>query len=58
VLSCRRAVSLRDLMRAGASDAELSWAIHWALNSKAAGHAFNDPEADEHAHVGMSLIGG
>ena len=57
-LADRRAVSLRDRMRAGASDADLSWAIHWALNTKDAGHGFNDPAADEHAHVGMSLIGG
>lgn len=57
-LADRRAVSLRDMMRAGASDADLSWAIHWSLNTKDAGHGFNDPAADEHAHVGMSLIGG
>ncbi len=57
-LADRRAVSLRDLMRAGASDADLAWATHWALGSKAAGHAFNDPAELEHTHVGMSLIGG
>lgn len=57
-LADRRAVSLRDLVREGASDEDLSWAIHWSLDSKEAGHAFNDPAASEHTHVGMSLIGG
>jgi cyclic pyranopterin phosphate synthase len=57
-LASRRAVSLRDLMRAGASDAEIAWAVHQALNTKLAGHLFNDASADEHHHVGMSLIGG
>lgn len=57
-LADRKAVSLRDLVRAGASDADLSWAIHWSLSTKEAGHRFTDPGADEHARVGMSLIGG
>ncbi|MGE0788985.1 MAG: GTP 3',8-cyclase MoaA [Sandaracinaceae bacterium] len=57
-LADRRAVSLRDPIRAGASDADLLWTIHWALNTKASGHAFTDPDAEEHTHVGMSLIGG
>lgn len=57
-LADRRAVSLRDLVREGRSDEDLMWAIHWALDSKEAGHAFNDPAAREHTHVGMSLIGG
>lgn len=57
-LADRRALSLRDLVRAGASDADLAWAIHWALASKEAGHRFGEPDAHEHENVGMSLIGG
>lgn len=57
-LADRRAVSLRDAMREGASDADLAWSIHWALGTKDAGHRFHDAEAHEHEHVGMSLIGG
>ncbi|HJL18927.1 MAG TPA: GTP 3',8-cyclase MoaA [Sandaracinaceae bacterium LLY-WYZ-13_1] len=57
-LADRKAVSLRDLMRGGASDADLSWAIHWSLSTKDAGHHFNAADVDEHEHVGMSLIGG
>lgn len=57
-LADRRAVSLRDAMRTGASDVDLAWAIHWALGTKDAGHAFGDAGVDEHARVGMSLIGG
>lgn len=57
-LADRRAVSLRDLVRAGASDEELAWAIHWSLDTKVAGHLFHVAGASEHAHVGMSLIGG
>lgn len=57
-LASRRSVSLRDAMRAGASDRELAWLVHWALGDKADGHRFLDAAVDEHAHVGMSLIGG
>lgn len=57
-LASRRSTSLRDLMRAGASDRELAWGIHWALATKAEGHFFHDVSVDEHRHVGMSLIGG
>ena len=57
-LASRRAVSLRDLVRAGASDVDLAWAMHWALGAKETGHHFNVSDADEHEHVGMSLIGG
>ena len=57
-LASRRALSLRDLVRAGASDRELAWAIAWSLGAKGAGHDFLDAQVDEHAHVGMSLIGG
>jgi cyclic pyranopterin phosphate synthase len=57
-LASRRALSLRDVMRTGGSDAALGWAVHAALGTKLAGHLFNDPAADEHHHVGMSLIGG
>jgi cyclic pyranopterin phosphate synthase len=57
-LASRRAVSLRDLMRAGRTDEELAWAIHQALGGKLAGHGFDDASVDEHTHVGMSLIGG
>ncbi len=57
-LADRKAISLRDLVREGATDADLSWAIHWSLSTKEAGHRFTDPAADEHERVGMSLIGG
>jgi cyclic pyranopterin phosphate synthase len=57
-LASRKAVSLRDLMRAGASDLELAWALHWSLLGKEPGHFFLDPSVAEHEHVGMSLIGG
>ena len=57
-LASRRAVSLRDIMRAGGNDLDLAWAMTWSLSGKANGHYFADPSADEHEHVGMSLIGG
>lgn len=57
-LASRRALSLRDAMRGGASDIELAWQLCWALSGKGAGHSFLEPTVDEHAHVGMSLIGG
>jgi cyclic pyranopterin phosphate synthase len=57
-LADRRAVSLRDRMRAGASDADLAWAMHWALDTKDVGHHFTDAATSEHERVGMSLIGG
>lgn len=57
-LASRRAVSLRDIMRAGGDDRDLAWAMHWSLNGKAPGHFFGDDAVDEHENVGMSLIGG
>jgi GTP 3',8-cyclase len=57
-LADRRAVSLRDLMRSGASDEDVAWGIHWALGNKDTGHRFLDAAASEHERVGMSLIGG
>jgi len=57
-LASRRAVSLRDVMRAGGSDRDLAWAMHWSLSGKAEGHFFNDAVVREHENVGMSLIGG
>lgn len=57
-LADRKAVSLRDAMREGASDCDLAWLIHWSLGAKDAGHRFLDGDADEHERVGMSLIGG
>jgi cyclic pyranopterin phosphate synthase len=57
-LASRRAVSLRDVLRAGTDDAGIAWALSWALSGKARGHAFADVAADEHARVGMSLVGG
>lgn len=56
-LADRAAVSLRDAMRSGASDADVAWAIAWALGAKASGHEFTGTTT-EHARVGMSLIGG
>ncbi len=57
-LASRRAISLRDLMREGATDEELAWGIHWSITGKAAGHYFLDESVREHEAVGMSLIGG
>jgi len=57
-LASRKAVSLRDLMRTGATDTELAWALHWSLLGKEPGHFFNEANVDEHENVGMSLIGG
>jgi cyclic pyranopterin phosphate synthase len=57
-LADRKAISLRDVMRAGGSDADLAWAIHWALGAKDAGHHFRDADVHEHENVGMSLVGG
>lgn len=57
-LASRRAVSLRDRLRAGASDDDLAWAIVASLGGKADGHFFARPDVAEHEHVGMSLIGG
>lgn len=57
-LASRRAVSLRDVVRSGASDREIAWALTWALSDKARGHAFADVAVAEHTQVGMSLIGG
>ncbi len=57
-LADRRAVNLREPLRAGAGDAELRWLVHWALGGKAEGHRFADPHEHEHERVGMSLIGG
>lgn len=57
-LADRRALSLRDVMRGGGSDADLRWAIEVALSGKAESHFFANPAEHEHEHVGMSLIGG
>jgi cyclic pyranopterin phosphate synthase len=57
-LASRRAISLRDVVRSGATDREVAWALTWALSEKARGHAFGDLSVAEHTHVGMSLIGG
>jgi len=57
-LASRRAVSLRDAMREGASDAEVAYRLQSALVVKSHGHDFLDASTTEHEHVGMSLIGG
>lgn len=57
-LASRRAISLRDIIRAGGSDLDLAWAMVWSLSGKDRGHHFLEPEAHEHESVGMSLIGG
>lgn len=57
-LASRRAISLRDIMRAGGSDLDLAWAMVWSLSGKDRGHHFLEPDEHEHEHVGMSLIGG
>lgn len=57
-LASRKALSLRDLLRDGADERTLAWALHASLGTKAAGHFFLDGSVVEHEHVGMSLIGG
>jgi len=57
-LASRRAISLRNIMRAGGSDLDLAWAMVWSLTGKDRGHHFLEPEEHEHERVGMSLIGG
>jgi cyclic pyranopterin phosphate synthase len=57
-LASRRAISLRNIMRAGGSDLDLAWAMVWSLAGKDRGHHFLEPEQHEHERVGMSLIGG
>lgn len=57
-LASRRALSLRDAMRSGRSDAEVGYLLQAALLGKGVGHEFLDATATEHEHVGMSLIGG
>lgn len=57
-LASRRAVSLRNIMRAGGTDLDLAWAMVWSLSGKDRGHHFNEPDEHEHERVGMSLIGG
>ncbi len=57
-LASRRAINLRNIMRAGGSDLDLAWAMVWSLSGKDRGHYFLDAEAHENEHVGMSLIGG
>jgi cyclic pyranopterin phosphate synthase len=57
-LASRRAISLRDIMRAGGSDLDLAWAMVWSLSGKDRGHHFLEPDEHEHESVGMSLIGG
>jgi cyclic pyranopterin phosphate synthase len=57
-LASRRAISLRNIMRAGGSDLDLAWAMVWSLSGKDRGHHFLESEEHEHERVGMSLIGG
>jgi len=57
-LASRRAIGLRDIMRAGGTDLDLAWAMVWSLSGKDRGHSFLEPAEHEHERVGMSLIGG
>ena len=57
-LASRRAINLRDIMRAGGDDLDLAWAMVWSLSGKERGHYFLDQQEGEHENVGMSLIGG
>lgn len=57
-LASRRAISLRNIMRAGGNDLDLAWAMVWSLTGKDRGHHFLEPEEHEHERVGMSLVGG
>jgi len=56
-LASQCAISIRDILRAGSSDREIAWAMHWALAGKSAGHRFDIGGAG-HEDVGMSLVGG
>ncbi len=57
-LASRKAINLRNIMRAGGSNLDLAWAMVWSLSGKDRGHHFLDADEQEHEHVGMSLIGG
>ncbi|MBK6812148.1 MAG: GTP 3',8-cyclase MoaA [Sandaracinaceae bacterium] len=57
-LASRSALSLRDILRAGGTDADVAWALETALGKKGEGHGFLNASESEHTHVGMSLIGG
>lgn len=57
-LASRSALSLRDILRSGGSDADVAWALESALGQKGEGHGFLNAGELEHTHVGMSLIGG
>jgi cyclic pyranopterin phosphate synthase len=57
-LASRRAISLRNIIRAGGTDLDLAWAMVWSLSGKDRGHHFLEPDEHEHERVGMSLIGG
>lgn len=56
-LGGRSQVPLAQLVRGGASDEELAWAIRRALGEKQEGHRFNDPQATG-ALLSMMGIGG
>jgi cyclic pyranopterin phosphate synthase len=51
-------VALRNVLRASDGELELAWALHSALRTKAARHAFEAGPAGAHRAVGMSLVGG
>ena len=51
-------VDLREIIRSTPDDLELAWALHAALRTKAAQHAFAEGHAGAHAAVAMSLVGG
>jgi cyclic pyranopterin phosphate synthase len=57
-LASRRAISLRNIMRAGGTDLDLAWAMVWSLSGKDRGHHFLELDEHEHERVGMSLVGG
>jgi len=51
-------LSLRDALRAGASDADIVRIIEDALWTKGPGHRYDDPEGPVRTPVSMSAIGG
>lgn len=57
-LASRQGISLREMMRNGATDRDLAYALHWALSTKYAGHQFDEIPGGAHTLVGMSLVGG
>jgi len=57
-LAYKGQLSLRDLMRAGAGNDDLLWAVHWALGHKRASHDFGRADAADSGCAPMFAVGG